>query len=393
MNILYIVNLNYNNKAGLYNATVNRINQLKKNDEIKLEVVNLLNKDTLIKAQLKKIKSTKEEKKIMKNNEDEIEISDIFAKRGIINSKNFNLYMRQSEKQYIDQLMKFIKNKKIDLIHGHWVYPQGYIAKKISEKLGIPYIVTAHGTDINRLMDCNEELKNKTIETLNDANKIFFVSEALKETALKFGYKGNNYMVTNNGINKSLIKEESIEKKIINSKKKVGFVGSLVEVKGCEYLIPIFKKVNREINAEFVVIGDGIFKKTLERDATIENLDINFKGKLDFEKVIEEMKNLDVVILPSKNEGFGCVILEANAVGVYVVGSNAGGIKEALGECGSSIDLKNELFIENFAKEVIDVLKNGYCKKTLINHAKKFTWDKIIEKEVDIYNSVLKLNS
>ena len=64
------------------------------------------------------------------------------------------------------------------------------------------------------------------------------------------------------------------------------------------------------------------------------------------------MNTMDVMILPSKREGFGCVVTEANACGAAVVGSNAGGIPEAIG-IEENVVNDGEGFEERSAKRVV----------------------------------------
>jgi len=69
------------------------------------------------------------------------------------------------------------------------------------------------------------------------------------------------------------------------------------------------------------------------------------------------MNAMDVMILPSRNEGFGAVIIEAQACGVPVVGSSNGGIPEAIGDGGIVVE-EGENFEKRFAEAVINFLEN-----------------------------------
>ena len=73
-------------------------------------------------------------------------------------------------------------NESFDIIHAHGMYtpPSGLVAKLLSEKLGIPYVVTCHGSDINLAMPNNKELYNNVLE---QAGKVIFVSNALLNNA------------------------------------------------------------------------------------------------------------------------------------------------------------------------------------------------------------------
>jgi len=67
-------------------------------------------------------------------------------------------------------------------------------------------------------------------------------------------------------------------------------------------------------------------------------LDVHFTGMLPQAEVAKWMNAMDVMILPSRNEGFGMVIVEAQGCGTSVVGSSNGGIPEAIGNGGIVVE-------------------------------------------------------
>ena len=98
---------------------------------------------------------------------------------------------------------------------------------------------------------------------------------------------------------------------------------------------------------------------------------------------------MDVMILPSKNEGWPCVVLEAQACGVPVVGSSNGGIPEAIGDGGIVVE-EGEDFEKRFAEAVVELLKNPIERDYLRERALGFSWKNIVKQEVTVYEEVLK---
>jgi glycosyltransferase involved in cell wall biosynthesis len=124
-------------------------------------------------------------------------------------------------------------------------------------------------------------------------------------------------------------------------KNKVVYVGRLIAHKNVDLLIRALTKLKRNVRLSIVGEG-GPEKERLERLA--EELKVNAKFS-EFERhneVIKEMKSSSVLVLPSSREGFGIVVIEANACGVPVI----------------TVDEEN-----NAAKELIIDGKNGFvCK-------------------------------
>ena len=97
------------------------------------------------------------------------------------------------------------------------------------------------------------------------------------------------------------------------------------------------------------------------------------------------MNTMDVMILPSRREGFGCVITEANACGVPVVGSDTGGISEAIG-IKENIVADGDEFEKRIAKRVVEVANSENDKEYLSKYTvENFSWDKIAEDEASFY--------
>lgn len=117
----------------------------------------------------------------------------------------------------------------------------------------------------------------------------------------------------------------------------VGFLGVFRPEKGIEYFVEMAGHIARvrpdvrflAVGGESAVSDIGWFPKMREYASGL-GLDgvMHFTGSR--EDVPDMMKSMDVLVVPSLHEGFGRVILEANAVGVPVVGADAAGIPEVI---------------------------------------------------------------
>ena len=396
MKILVITNLfpyPENETSGIF--ITNRLKVLKEFD-IEFKTYGIIGKDTFI---LKIVKY------IFRKQEAGIREASIVSKGIEYNYANFkrtlmdSIYKKAFRKDLLltysrrlsEKISNLTINESFDIIHAHGMYtpPSGLVAKLLSEKLGIPYVVTCHGSDINLAMPNNKELYNNVLE---QAGKVIFVSNALLNNAKLLGYSGKNAVVIPNGIDPKifmLLDKEKIKKELGLNKKVVGFVGGLKKIKRADKLPEIFEYILSKKDVEFLVVGDGELRENVEKECQKRNLNVKFVGRVSQDKVPYYMNAMDVMILPSRNEGFGAVIIEAQACGVPVVGSSNGGIPEAIGDGGMAVE-EGEDFEKRFADAVVELLKNPINSSYLRERALGFSWENIVKKEVKVYEEVVK---
>lgn len=225
------------------------------------------------------------------------------------------------------------------LIHAHFG-PEGCLAMPIAEKLNIPLIVTFHGYDATT----KDEYARKSYFThrnylkqrskLQQKGALFIaVSDFIRSKLISQGYPPEKIIRHYIGINlESFTPEPSIEREEL-----VLFVGRLVEVKGCAYLLRAMAEVQRKRpNAKLVVIGDGPLRGELEQMASEQLTHYQFLGTQPSSVVREWMNRARVFSVPSiraengAEEGLGMVFLEAAAMGLPVASFATGGIPEAV---------------------------------------------------------------
>jgi len=164
------------------------------------------------------------------------------------------------------------------------------------------------------------------------------------------------------------------------------FVGRLVPEKGLAQLLRSFRKWNEDVG--LVVVGDGPMKGWVEKvEDDCENL--RFVGRIDQKKLPEYYTSSDVTIVPSiHEEGYGRVIIESLACGIPVIGSNRGGITEALDDSvGRLINISPESIkdtVEGFYYK--PRLLEGLAKNT-IKFAHKHYSEKNVETIINSYSN------
>jgi glycosyltransferase involved in cell wall biosynthesis len=114
----------------------------------------------------------------------------------------------------------------------------------------------------------------------------------------------------------------------------IAFLGRFVSDKGADLLIRAFSQIQKE-SAGLTLIGTGPEEAALKRLAGESGVEVRFTGPLSGEELVRELNRHEILAVPSLwAEPFGNVALEGLACGCVVVGSNDGGLPDAIGPAG-----------------------------------------------------------
>jgi glycosyltransferase involved in cell wall biosynthesis len=234
-----------------------------------------------------------------------------------------------------------------DVILATFAYPHGLAAKRLAERLGVPYLIKARGTDLHSL-SASGARHNLTAEAVRGAAGIVAVSRNLADIALQLGAKPDGVHVLTNGIDANsfqVLDRAGARRELGLSEgvKYVLFVGNLLPVKGIDVLMEAFVAMRARnpslfAQTQLLIAGDGPKQGWVVRRMAEEGLggSVKLLGHVGREKVARLMNAADVLALPSRNEGCPNVVLEALCCGTPVVAARVGAVPDLLDEsCGS----------------------------------------------------------
>ncbi|ALV63873.1 LPS biosynthesis RfbU related protein [Thermococcus sp. 2319x1] len=172
------------------------------------------------------------------------------------------------------------------------------------------------------------------------------------------------------------------------------FVGRLIKEKNVDLLLRAVEIVKNNVpDLKVLIIGEGPEKERLVSLASVLKLsqNVKFLGFLrDYEEVISYLKSSKVFVLPSKREGFGIVVLEANASGLPVITLNypMNASKDLIihgynGFISSSTPSSLAEYIE------ISLFSGKKFKRNCVKNAKRYDWENIAELTEKFYERVL----
>jgi len=293
-----------------------------------------------------------------------------------------------------------VKKYNLNILHAHYAIPyaySAYMAKQMlaDEGIEMPLITTLHGTDIT-LVGKHHNYKKAVEFSINKSDIVTAVSASLKrDTHINFDIKKNIHVIPNFIDNSVFTKiNRCCRSQFASEKEKILIhVSNLRKVKRIEDVLIIFKKVHEEIPSRLIIIGEGPEMEFIN-EFLDENPELLSKVRLMgmVNDSYEILSYADVFLLPSQQESFGLAALEAMAVGVPVVSSNAGGISEVnehevtgfianVGDTDKMIEYTKKLFKD---EKLLSQMKFNAKERAL-----KFDISNIIPMYDELYRKVL----
>ena len=248
-----------------------------------------------------------------------------------------------------------------DVVLNYTVYPYGLAAVRVARALGVPAVLTAIGSDLNRMADPISAMLTRI--TLRQADFVTTVSHHLCTTARRLGAPPGSTRAKLNGCDTSLFyprdrRKAREELGLDQEKKIIVYVGRLDVRKGLVELVEAMVGVRAvRPDAHCYIIGDGPAKGTLMQAIAKHDVGetVTIMRPCVSAKVAVWMGAADVVTLPSYAEGCPNVVIEAVSAGRPVVACKVGGIPELMNDsCGRLVKVRDVPSLTRGLLEVLD---------------------------------------
>jgi N-acetyl-alpha-D-glucosaminyl L-malate synthase BshA len=295
------------------------------------------------------------------------------------------------------KLVDMVKLYKIEILHVHYAIPHayaGYMAKQMLKDQGIilPMVTTLHGTDIT-LVGNHPFYKTAVSFSINKSDVVTSVSQSLKDDTYKLFNIKKDIHVIPNFIELDKIRNESLiscQRSVMANKEEriVTHISNFRKVKRIPDIIKIFYKIQQQIPAKLMMVGDGPEKAKAEQlciELGIQNKVIFFGNSHEIDQILSFS---DLFLLPSETESFGLAALEAMAWSVPVISSNSGGLPEVNFD-GVSGYLSNVGDVDSMAENAIKILTDNKTltkfKENALDVAKQFDIKNILPLYENLY--------
>jgi glycosyltransferase involved in cell wall biosynthesis len=296
-------------------------------------------------------------------------------------------------------MLKLLRRGSFDLIHAHWLVPQGLCASIVRRLVtpAPPFLCTSHGGDLFGLNGTLMTWLKRSV--LKDAHALTTVSQAMRDAVRPAGIDMEKVRVIPMGVDLQNLFIPPENRKV---SKTLLFVGRLVEKKGLRYLIeamPII--VKKHPDTQLLVVGDGQESNTLKNLSAELGMTekIRFLGALTNETLPRLYRTADVVVFPSivaadgDREGFGLVLVEALGCECAAVVTDLPAMRDIVhdGKTALVVPQKNA---KQIAGKVIQLLDNPSLRRSLGETGRRyvvqrFDWNIVAGKYANLIDEVL----
>jgi len=297
------------------------------------------------------------------------------------------------------KMAEVVTNHKLELLHVHYAVPHAtsaYLAKQMCRDIGLKFITTLHGTDVT-LIGSQPGFIPLTRFSINESDGVTAVSEYLKRVTYEIFNVDKDIDVIYNFVDTERFKPgafpERRRKFATDDKRILIHISNFRKVKRVLNTIMVFEKIQKEIPATLLMVGDG--PQWCEANRLVVDLNIQdsvkFLGKIN---MVEHVLPLaDLFVLNSNKESFGLAVLEAASCGTPALVTDIGGLPEVVvdGETGiiAHPDDVNEMASLGIKLLKNDDLLNQMKKKARKRAVDKFDSNLVVAEYEKFYEKIL----
>lgn len=284
---------------------------------------------------------------------------------------------------------RMIERDRPDVIHTHFILPSGAVAWALSRRFRVPYVLTAHGSDVpgynpDRFALLHNLLRPSWKRILHGAAAITSPSRFLARLMAHEGCKAPVSIVPNGHWPLRRFGEPRRQRILV--------VARMFPRKGIQHFIDAVAGMDN--GWEMVIAGDGPYRAELEARARRVAPKVRFVGFVTAESLRMLYESSSILVFPSIQENFPMVLLEAMDAGCAIVTANAEGCAEVVGDAGIVVPKGNP-------KGIRDALERLVVNRALVEElsergvrrAASLTWTRIVPQYRAILNAAASLST
>jgi N-acetyl-alpha-D-glucosaminyl L-malate synthase BshA len=287
----------------------------------------------------------------------------------------------------------------LDILHVHYAIPHSisaYLAKMMLTDRKVPFVTTLHGTDIT-LVGADRSYLPITRFGIEQSDAVTAVSHYLQQKTIDEFQIGRPISVIPNFVNCDVYRraeDRSLRSRFARDDEAIFIhISNFRPVKRVEDVVSIFARVRQTCPAKLLLVGDGPDRPKAEWLAQTQGVsgDVLFAGKQS--EMASLLSIADVLLLPSEQESFGLVALEAMACEVPVIATRVGGLPEVIEneEDGFLLGLGDVAGMAEAALKLIKKpqLRNDMGKAARQHALRDFCATKIVRHYEELYRQTI----
>lgn len=300
-------------------------------------------------------------------------------------------------KTVLPLLRKIHAQSPIDILDAQVLFPDGPAAAWIAREMGLPLSLKARGNEIE-LWGRVDFAREQILEAGECAGGILAGCDALANTMADIGLPRAKIKVHETGLDRDRFRPLDHTQLRAQLARELGFalpdnapllvsVGDLIERKGQDIAIGALPAIE---GARLILVGTGEDERHLRDLATDLGLAdrVHFAGALSRDVLPLVLSAADVMVLPTRGEGFANAWVEAIACGTPVVTSDVGGARELIANnTAGRLAARNP---ESVAGAVNAVLNNPPMPQAVAALAERFSWDRHAAELAAHYDRILR---
>lgn len=269
--------------------------------------------------------------------------------------------------------------------HTHFIVPSGVVSYRLWKKTGLPYLITAHGSDVPGYNPDRFDLMHRFIRKpweaiIKHSRLITTPSRYLKDLLLK--KVDHPITIIPNGFEFFTHRTSSEVKK-----NRIVLVTRMFERKGVQYFLRAI--ANFKTDWEILIAGDGPYLPKLKEEARIHNAPVKFLGFIQGRQLADLYQSARIFVFPSIQENFPMVLLEAMNAGCAVITTDAPGCMEVVDDAAVLVERRS---VEQLRKALIDLMNNPPAIEDLAaksyKRAEAFYWPNVGRQFADLFQSL-----
>lgn len=268
--------------------------------------------------------------------------------------------------------LRLVRAGEYDLIHCHFIVPSGIVARWVGRRTGLPYVLTAHGSDVPGYNPDRFHLAHRLIgpvwrNVLRNAAAVTtpsrFLSRSIRSRV------DIPVEVIPNGYDPPRRPEAARRNRVL-------VVTRMFERKGVQHLIRAMRGIDPAWSLH--IVGDGPYLPVLREEAARAGVEAVFHGYVRGEPLADLYHSAKIFSLPSSHENFPVVLLEAMGAGCAIVTTSGTGCEEVVGSAGVCVEPGDSQALHDvLARLTSDDEEIQRLRARALARSERFTWRSI----------------